>query len=314
MSSPIEMQWELLQAIPHYPRKATSRSLTEKLRIAGHDIDKRSVERHLRNLLNVFPLVVDDSERPYGWSWARDAATMSIPGMALQTALAFVAAESFLRPLLPQSTFAHLAAHFDEARKRLAREPTTFGSWKNKVRSLPRGFRLQAPHVDADIESTVYEALLTNSVLDITYQSRNDEMTRQFDEVHPLALVFRDPVIYLVCTMWGYDEPRQLLLHRMKSAAPTGARSRRLAGFTIDDYIASGEFGFRVGPEIRLDAVFDAAAAAHLYETPVSSDQVLTVQRDGRVRVRATVQHTEELVWWLRGFGDLVEVRTPQMA
>lgn len=313
MSAPVEMQWELLRAIPRYPTKTTSRLLTERLCAAGYEIDKRSVERHLKNLQRLFPLVVDDSERPYGWSWAKQAPSMSMPGIDFQTALAFIAAEAFLQPLLPKSTLEHLAPHFKEARKRLERDPTTFGSWKQKVRSLPRGFRLQAPTIDAGVEAKVYEALLRNRVLDISYQARSESTPRQFAEVHPLALVFRDPVIYLVCTMWDYGEPRQLLLHRVKHAEITGAKARRLAGFDIDDYIASGEFGFRVGPEIRLDALFDAAAAAHLYETPVAADQVLTVQRDGRVRVRATVQHTEELLWWLRGFGGQVEVRSPQI-
>ncbi|MGE3703477.1 MAG: helix-turn-helix transcriptional regulator [Hyphomicrobiaceae bacterium] len=305
------LQWELLRAIPRYPVKVTSSELTDRLHAAGYTTTKRSVERHLLSLSRAFPLDVDMREKPYGWSWAYDGASMSIPGMELQTALAFVAAESFLRPLLPKSTLAHLNPHFKEARKRLAMEPKTYGSWRSKVRSLPRGFRLKAPTVDASVESAVYEALLTDHILDITYQARGESTPKQLPEVHPLALVFRDPVIYLVCTMWDYGEPRQLLLHRMKSASIPGTTARRVADFNIDEYIASGEFGFRVGPEIRLDALFEPGAAAHLYETPVSSDQVLTVQRDGRVRVRATVHHTEELIWWLRGFGDQVRIKTP---
>ena len=52
-------------------------------------------------------------------------------------------------------------------------------------------------------------------------------------------------------------------------------------------------------------------AAEHLYETPVSADQVLRPQNKDYTKLIATVIDTPQLTWWLRGFGDAVEVLAP---
>jgi len=49
----------------------------------------------------------------------------------------------------------------------------------------------------------------------------------------------------------------------------------------------------------------------HLYETPLSDDKSITEIGDGRMMVKATVLNTEELRWWLLGFGRHVEVVSP---
>lgn len=55
-----------------------------------------------------------------------------------------------------------------------------------------------------------------------------------------------------------------------------------------------------------------ATAAEHLYETPLSMDQVITPDKqDGWVRVEATIRDTSQLRWWLLGFGEQVQVLRP---
>ena len=53
------------------------------------------------------------------------------------------------------------------------------------------------------------------------------------------------------------------------------------------------------------------AAGEHLFETPLSADQVLASEPDGRLRLSATVPNTRALVWWLLGFGDGVVIEEP---
>lgn len=308
MTQPIQVQWALLRHVPVHPRQITAAELTARLEAAGIKTTKRSVERHLNNLSGIFPIDANDRSRPFGWRWSKGAESMSLPGMDLQTALAFVAAEQFLEPLLPKSTMSYLEPHFRQAHSTLASEPDTFGEWSDKVRTLPRGFSLQAPDVDAEVERTVYEAILKNRTLSIEYKGRGDDAPKIYDRINPLALVYRDPLIYLVVTFWSYDDPRQLLLHRIEHAEMLETEARTPEGFDIDEYIADGEFGLKTGETFRLEAIFTSDAAAHLYETPISRDQRLTELDDGRVRVEASVPRTEELVWWLRGFGDQVEV------
>ena len=130
-------------------------------------------------------------------------------------------------------------------------------------------------------------------------------------ELNPLGLVFKGGVAYLVCTFWQYTDVRQVVLHRVHRAEVLEAPAIVPEGFDLDRYIQEGEFSYPVGEPIRLEAVFSHGAAFHLHDTPLSADQVLTELDHERVLLRATVENTAELRWWLLGFGELVEVLAP---
>ncbi|WP_414675057.1 WYL domain-containing protein [Massilia sp. CFBP9012] len=51
--------------------------------------------------------------------------------------------------------------------------------------------------------------------------------------MHPLGVVTRDTVIYLVCTMWSFTDVRQLALHRMQSATMLNEACNRPEGFSV---------------------------------------------------------------------------------
>jgi predicted DNA-binding transcriptional regulator YafY len=129
--------------------------------------------------------------------------------------------------------------------------------------------------------------------------------------VRPLGLVAKGPLLYLVCTLWDYADVRQLALHRIRNAQPTDTPVTAPPGFDLDQYILEGEFHYPVGPEIKLEARFHRGAAAHLHETPLSTDQTITDLDVDQLPVTATVRDAEQLHWWLMGFGDLVVAIAP---
>ena len=51
--------------------------------------------------------------------------------------------------------------------------------------------------------------------------------------------------------------------------------------------------------------------AEHLAERRLSGGQRIARQADGRALVEASVADTQELRWWLLGFGSAVEVLSP---
>ena len=130
--------------------------------------------------------------------------------------------------------------------------------------------------------------------------------------VNPLALVIKDDVFYLVATLWGYHDVRQLALHRMTSARQLDEQVESSVPFSLRDYVEQDGFAYRASPEeIKLKALFDADAARHLLERRLSPSQKARVTRDGRIMLEAQVPDTQELRWWLLGFGAQVEVRGP---
>jgi predicted DNA-binding transcriptional regulator YafY len=106
---------------------------------------------------------------------------------------------------------------------------------------------------------------------------------------------------------------RTMHLHRIQTAQRIDKEAVIPEGFSLDEYLATGVFGYRrdVGT-IRIKALFEKDATIHLEETPLSADQQLTEQPDGDVLVEASVADTGQLRWWLLGFGGRVEVLEPQ--
>ena len=89
-------------------------------------------------------------------------------------------------------------------------------------------------------------------------------------------------------------------------------QTRRLpASFDLDADIRTGGFEYPEGGPIQLVALFQWGAARHLQETPLSDDQRIVDEDDGRVRLSGTVNDTWLLRWRLLGFGANVEVLEP---
>ncbi len=312
MSETYLRQWAMLRHIPRLPRKIPASNLLSLLEEDGYKVSKRTIERDLISLSEIFPLECDDRNKPFGWSWfGKDV--FDIPSMDIPVALTFSLTSQFLKPLLPRSSNAHLEPHFHQAEKVLNNtQKSGQGKWLDKVRILHQGQKLIPSEIAPEILDTVYEALFTDKRLEITYLKRGDDEVSVY-EVNPLGLVFRDATVYMVSSLWEYDEIKQLVLHRIKSAIMLDKSKRTPKDFNIDTYIDSDEFGYKVKEKpIKLKVLFDAQVAIHVQETPLSEDQVIKKQKDEQVLIEASVLDTLELRWWLMSFGDQIEVIKPK--
>ena len=308
-------QWSMLRKIPRHPGSVGTRELKDKLEEEGFRVDIRTIQRDLEKLSGPFPLASDEQGKAFRWQWAEDGQVMDIPGMEPPAALAFRLAEEYLAPLLPQATLKHLAPHFQRAKEVLGPSPARkLGLWPDKVRIIGRGPILIPPKIRREVQETVYQALLEDRQVQVTYQRKDSDEPKSYP-LHPLALVFREGAVYLVCRVKEYDNVRHLALHRMSSAKLLDQPCSRPSGFNLDTYIRTNEeLAYPVsGKSIRLETFFDARTAIHLGERPLSKDQRMMPQKDGRVLLQATVRDTLELRWWLLGFGDKVEVVAPEM-
>lgn len=312
MSDTLMRQWHMLRMVPRFPAKRNTSEIKNRLADEGFEVTPRTIQRDLMSFSSIFPLECDERSKPYGWSWMADGNIMDIPGMDSHAALAFFLADRYLEPMLPRETIDHLKPHFDKAKQVLDAIPTAFGtpSWRQKVRVLRRGQFLSPPIVNADVQNEIYDALLLNRKVRLTYQSRQHGNRREY-EVNPLGLVLKDAVIYLVCTCWEYTDLRLMTLHRMSQAEKMDVPSTVPTGFDLDAYIAAGQLDFSEGGEIQLKMRVGAQVAYHLAERPLDEAQTLTEETEGTWLLQTTVQDSGELRWWLLGFGDQVEVLEP---
>jgi predicted DNA-binding transcriptional regulator YafY len=312
MSETLIRQWQMLRLIPRAPRKISSAGLEAALRDEGFEVNRRTIQRDLQHLAGVFPLIVDDQHVPYGWSWVRDAAALDVPGMDLHTALAFRLAAEHLERLLPAPARQALEPHFEAASQRLnALEGNAMRAWPEKARVVQAGPSRVPPKVNPEVLEAVQSALFHEKRLRVSYQARGSEDATRF-EVNPLGIVCRDDVTYLVCTIWRYEDVRQLCLHRMRRPRVRDKAAVVPEGFSLEAYVRSEAFGFLLSEEVvRLEARFSPDVAASLLESPIGENQVVGVEEDGWVRIEADVGDTMALRTWLLGYGATVEVVGP---
>lgn len=317
-------QWLMLQLIPREPGGITAQQLRKELAETDslYDVHKRTIERNLIQMMSIFPSL-DYRENSGGnlWFWEKDT-VIDIPKLDAKTALMFRLAESFLTPMLPRSTLSELRPHFKQAEKALRDiGERGYSRWPDKVRIIQNSIQLQHPDIRPEILEVVYTALFEDRRFNARYRVRNGE--RKDFEVSPRGLVFRDGIVYAVCTLSDYSDLKQLPLHRMETAALTDTPITPLPDFKLDRYVreyfdyplralqANQQHRDEIPETLSLEIAMDEISAVHLQESPLGKDQRQEPREDGRVLIKATVANTERLRWWLLSYGDRVEIVGP---
>lgn len=305
--------FHILSLLKPYPRRLSVADIKAALDNAGAgERGVRTIQRDLEKLSAHFP-IDGDQRRPQGWCWSKDAPVL-LPGMDIHTALTFRLMEEFMQPLIPTACLNAADRHFAEAGKVLRKNgPGRHLAWLDKIQIISRGQPLIPPTIKQEVLDTVYEALFSDRRFTATYRRREGGELLSC-KVNPLGLVFINKSIYLVCTLWEYDDIKQMPLHRFEEATLLDTPAREIPDFSLDQYVKEKkEFDYPVGSSsIKLVASFAPEAAHHLRETPLSEDQQIEKKSEEEVIVTATVADTAQLRWWLLGFGDQVEVLSPK--
>ena len=294
---------ELLRRIPR-GRKITASELHRQLKDAGYDRDLRTIQRQMELLSEHFEIERDDRSKPYGYRWLEQAKALAVPNLTPQESLLLQLAEEHLKNLLPARLMKSLDGFFHQAKRNLGPESSARleREWPDKVRVVATSQPLLPPKIDEHVFEVVSEALYSNRWLNIDYRNSTGKLTPI--EVMPLGLVQQGPRLYLVCRYRGYENERNLALHRMLSAELSTFGFERPKDFNLKQYDDEGRFGFGVGESVRLSFCIERYAGLNLMETPLSTDQHVEELEDGRLKITATVVDSLILARWLKGFGD----------
>lgn len=296
---------ELLRRIPR-GRKVTASELHRQLTDAGIDRDLRTIQRQLEMLSEHFEIERDDRSKPYGYRWLEQAKALAVPNLTPQESLLLQLAEEHLKNLLPARLMKSMEGFFSQAKRNLGPDSSARleREWPGKVRVVATSQPLLPPKIVQGVFEVVSEALYSNRWLLLDY--RNSAGKRNKVEVMPLGLVQQGPRLYLVCRYRGYDNERNLALHRILSAEISTLTFERPKEFDLKRYDDDGRFGFGDGEKVRLTFVIDHDAGLHLLESPLSSDQQVHEIAGGKIEITATVIDSAMLDRWLRGFGRSV--------
>lgn len=310
MNDALMRQWAMLRALPRFPRRTDAPALRQRLSDLGMDVSLRTVQRDLITLATTFPLESDES-KPQGWCWREGAAQLEIPSMDAHAALTFNLVEQYMQNLLPRSTLEQLTPWFTAAQGVASSQVSHVTDWQRKLRVIPHAFSRITTQIDPGIQTTVYNGLLREQQLEVTYRALSSNDAAKTYAVHPLGMVVMEQVVYLVCTVKQYEDARFLAMHRIDAATLLEAPARQPKSFDIDAFI-SREFGIRMGDKpLNLKLRIRGVLAKYLRETPVAKDQSMMVLDGEWSELTATVPDTVQLRMWLRSLGASAEVREP---
>lgn len=299
----------LLREIPREPRVITAADLQARLEGEGHELNRRSVERYLKELAESHEfggmLKCDTRERPYGWSFDRNA-HVNLPGMDAPTAATWWLVGRHLKKLLPPAAWDKIEPQIRNAEHWLHKHrPTGSKAWPDKVASVPRTFPLQPAQPEPAVIEAVYDALYEERQLEVYYKGK-------YRILHPVGLIDRGRVSYLMAMAFNAPDPFLFATHRIEKAQKLDEPARKNPDFDVEEYVRQGGVDIPTGDPSTLKLRFYNDAGEHLRETPLSEDQEIEDEDEGVLTVQAEVIPTEALRWWIQGFADNVEVLAPE--
>ena len=232
------------------------------------------------------------------------------PTEAICLELAF----SFLNPILPKKTLDPINPYLKEADAVLnENHAKKYKNWKDKVLTINEGLQLQSANVIQKVINNIHEALWDEKVVIAKYQSRTKKYADNY-KIHPAGLVYRGRIIYLICSF--DDNPNKIVylpLQRFKSIEILPEEKSFHHGKKVANLVKD-LLGFKLNnKKLKVKLKFSKMAGAHLFETPLSKKQSIKETKDGFFMVEDEVVDNMELRYWIRAFGDEVEVVQPKI-
>ena len=311
--SRVERQARLLKLIPKHGEDALCPKVSDLLEtlgsLYGEDAEpaarRRALQRDLGELVERGEIaLVNPGGKPLRYRLANVAAVDDDDPYVL----------SYVRERVREVVEAEFpAGHFDAVWKRFLQDESNVGLGPDKLRVLSDTQRLRPADIDQKVLADVLEALALSATLQVTYRNRDDKVSKP--TLHPQAFIQRGPRAYLFALKG--DETghvRMYALHRFTRTEVTADPARQAADFRLDDFIRRGQADFAGGESAELELLARGYVAELLHDCPLSSEQRIDDEPDGsafEVRVRATLPKTGQLLRWLLGCGNNVQVLAP---
>ena len=296
------------------PLQINAKSIYANLvNLYGMEISIRRVQSDLKSLIDTFPerIEMDARDPSYGYYYRLPKDSRKHSSMSAAEAVCLELAFDYLTPLLPNKTLDPMTPYLKEAALVLNEtQSTKMKQWKSKVLTIHEGLQLLPAKVNPKILQAIQIALFEGKAIAAKYQSKMKNFPSHY-VLHPGGLVLRGRLSYLICAFDSdHSKIIYLPLHRFSGVEILGDDSA-LKKQKVQT-LAKGLLGFKVADKkIKVSLKFSKMAGSHLSETPLSSKQKLTQTKDGFIKIEASVTDDMELRFWIRAFGDSVEVLRP---
>lgn len=309
-------QRELSKLIPTRQPGKTIKELKEALESQGINVVDRTVDRWLKALAKLYP-IMHSSDTPSRWYWkdkkAYDA-MLSSEGISVLHALTLHMLRQHLAQTLPVAITKQLEPLFDLAESRLnaLADSNKIARWASLVDVVKPGLPAIAPKIAAPILEAVQYALIEGDKLKLRYTGAGKDTAREF-RVNPIGTVQRGEKTYLVAIEDGRSEPTTYAMHRIEKADSSWEKAHLPDGIDLKGFIANGGLQFLTSrTPVELKAWVSKMLGDQLAETKLEGQQLtpLDPKEDG---YELTVKLPDSLTLrnWILSWTGNIKVMEP---
>jgi predicted DNA-binding transcriptional regulator YafY len=299
------------------PTRKKAREIFDILNNEGIEVKNiKTVQDDLQSLRDDFPNIIEARDEGGYFTYKKpsqnSANKRKSSSMSPQEAVCFQIAFTYLNPLLPSKSLDDLDPYLREAEAVLNDSSAgRMKNWKNKVLTMNEGLQLKQASIKKNVLKNIHTALWEEKTITAKYTSKNKTFPSKYN-IHPAGIVYRGRLCYLICSFEENNEKLIYLpLHRFQSIDINHDQYSRHRYHKVKN-LAKNLIGFKLNEKkIKIKLKFSKFAGSHLYETPLSDNQKIGLSRDGFIIVEDSVTDDMELRFWIRAFGDSVEVLKP---
>lgn len=311
---------ELLELLPVYPKFFTVNRLVSTLANEHQykDLDEQNIKRNLQRDLKQLEQygITESGDSPEGFKWSLVKDSMYLNAqLSPADALCFAIIEQFVQPIMPNLLSPYLTRIFEKSAHLLNNLTyhNKLKTWLDKVYIENKGQPLIPAKIDNEVRCSVYDALLAENLLQLKYKNKSGELSDA--SVHPLGLVVRTHIQYLIVQYRGYDDIRMLAMNRITACENTHEHFDYPTNFNLKKYVLNGTTGLAYDEQpIEFEGVFTGYAAELIVETPIAENQQATIYASAtadKLLVKASLTMNYDFETWLLGLANYVEVLKP---
>ncbi|AZQ83650.1 WYL domain-containing protein [Colwellia sp. Arc7-635] len=312
---------DLLDHIPRYPNKITTRQLLDLLEANGHEsLIIRKVQRDLEAIesMGMFGLEVDKRSKPYGWSINLNWKKLNISLMDANSALAFSTLKEVAGTLLPESTLDDLSPYFAKAEVIINNEKSPLIShWKNSVALINSNNPVSLPLPDKEALSQIKKAIFHKKQMSADLKRfllvDKNPIWKRYQHINPLGLIQREYVVTLICSIGSFHQKiYKFPIAFIKDVQIDDADVKVPKHFNFEQ-TKNSYFRSNVShKEISLSLLARKDSYFVMSNGKFNGNQVtIETENSELVKISATVEDNPKLRAFLRGLGSSIEVLEP---
>lgn len=299
-------QWELIRVLQNNRFGVSTDELAQRL-----ECNKRTVQRDLSVLQDVFPIDYDQRDRGKRfWRLSGNKVESQQLQLTMTEMLSLYLSQQLLLPLSGTQFGDGLATAIQKIHSLLPAKALSYFEGLDESFFIKNLASHDYSSQDREIR-LLNKAILDETVVRVVYHSasKGSEVT---SELHPYGMVLLQASLYCIGYLACYGEVRTLKVTRIESVTPLGKGFRKPEGFSLAGHVR-GAFGvFTTDKPQRIRAEFSNWAATNVREMQWHPTQRI-VKDDGQT-VTATFDlgSTVEFKRWMLGFGRHARVTSPE--